>query len=215
MLEILPSLLGCLKSLKELWLFNCPELKCLPDDFGRLTQLMELKIWNCEIEYLPQELMGMKNLEILIIEDCPLRELPFKKAEGELDFSDGKCMLKLKLLKLVGTQISELFFHGGVCPNLQCLLLERCSELRGIEGLCRLAKLQFLCVSPRVKVEALPGVEQHMKSCKESDVNEYEELEIAQMSGHFTDATIYVNKCQEILEPGSLHYLLHPSASWV
>lgn len=215
LLEILPSLLGCLKSLKELWLFNCPELKCLPDDFGRLTQLMELKIWNCGIEYLPQELMGMKNLEILVIEDCPLLGLPFKKAEGELDFSDGKCMLKLKLLKLAGTQLSELFFQGGVCPNLQYLSLERCSELRGIEGLCRLAKLQYLYVSPGVKVEALPGVEQHMKSCKEPDlINEFVELNELRLA-HFTDAMLYVNKCPEILETGCLRYLRYPSKIWV
>jgi Leucine-rich repeat (LRR) protein len=207
--EMLPTLLGWYKGLKELWLFDRPELKRLPDSFGLLTQLVGFNIWNCGIEYLPQDLMGMKNLEFLSVEDCPLRELPFTKAEGESDFSDHKCMLKLKRLQLVRTQISEVFFHEGVCPNLQYLFLEGCFELRGIGGLCRLAKLQYLYVSSCEKLEALPGVEEHLRSLDESEVSENPYLNQLQRAGRLTNAIMYLNKCREILEAGGLSYLMY------
>jgi hypothetical protein len=158
----------------------------------------------------------MKNLEILIIDDCPLRELPFKKAEGECDFTDDECMLKLKQLVLARTQISEVSFHEGVCPNLQYLFLVQCFELRGIRGISCLAKLHYLYVSPCLKVEALPGVEHHLIPFKESDVTVIKESEVTeddwltflQRMGTLTNAIIYVNKCHEIVEAKDLGYLI-------
>lgn len=216
LLEMLPTLLGCVKSLKELFLLNCSKLKCLPDSFGLVSQLIELKICRCGIEYLPRDILGMKNLEILIVEDCPLRELPFKKAEGECDLLDDKCMLKLKQLVLARTQISDVFFDEGVCPNLHYMFFVECSELRGIGGLCHLAKLQYLYVSACPNVEALPGVEHHLLSFKELlDTGRYPHLLIEsqweyfmERRGKYSDAMIYVNKCHEMVKPEDLNYLI-------
>lgn len=44
---LLSTLLLVLKNLKELWLFDCPELKRLPNSSGLLTELREFKIQNC------------------------------------------------------------------------------------------------------------------------------------------------------------------------
>ena len=102
-LKALPPWFGYLKSLNDLSVSWSPRLTRLPNSFGSLTRLRKLKLWKCGIEYLPQDFAMMKSLEILVVFDCPLRELPWKRVEaetGERDLNkmlstDDKCMFGL------------------------------------------------------------------------------------------------------------------------
>jgi hypothetical protein len=68
-------------------------------------------------------------------------------------------MLGLWWLSLKGTQISEVAFPEGVCPNLGVLHIEDCQELMKIRGLHVLSKLDILCIQSCVKVEELESLE--------------------------------------------------------
>jgi Leucine-rich repeat (LRR) protein len=178
-LETLPPSFGYLRSLQKLGLYNCQELKYLPDSVGLLSKLTTLHIEYCGICYLPSDVMKMNNLESLQIVDCPLQELPFSRALTKLDSID-KCMFQLKFLQLYNTRISEVSFHEGVCPNLQYLKITSCDDLvevgalptslitldlsscralRRIRGICGLAKLQILNINGCKEVEELSSLE--------------------------------------------------------
>jgi len=76
LLELLSPLLVYLRSLKELWLFNCPVLKCFPNSFGLLTQLIWLKIENCpELKCLPDSFRLLIHLRSLSIRGCGIEYL--------------------------------------------------------------------------------------------------------------------------------------------
>lgn len=148
---LLPDSIGQLIQLTILKMVNCPELKFLPDSLKNLTQLIGLKINKCGIEYLPQDLK-MNNLKPLEVTACPLRELPFRRVEGEIETELNR--------------LDKCMFHGGlcpnlqgVCPNLQFLSLNNCKELRQIGRLCGLPKLEVLCCDGRENIEKLSGVD--------------------------------------------------------
>lgn len=151
-LEVLPPSFGYQKSLKELCLYGCQKLLCLPESVGLLTQLTYLNIGKCGIQSLPSAVMKLNNLEELTIWRCPLRELPFKKEDegvegdtallpessrakrvklNELDSSSAEkgMMVKLQKLCLFKTKIREISFPEGVCPNLRDLYIACCSDL--------------------------------------------------------------------------------------
>jgi leucine-rich repeat protein SHOC2 len=168
--EVLPPFLSCLKSLKRLILGQSPRLKYLPDHFSSLIQLEELVIQKCGIEYLPQDLPKMNNLRDLTVCECPLLELPFKKIEEEREtgrelnklesvHDNDKSMFGLTNLRLLGTEISEVFFAESVCPNLRFLQLQCCNKLTKIGGLCGLSKLQHLDIIVCERIEELPNIE--------------------------------------------------------
>jgi hypothetical protein len=97
---------------------------------------------------------------------CPVIELPFKKVESDSSIHEN-------------TEISEVLFDEGVCPNLQKLVLEfcinlvvvgtlpntltnvylrSCDNLRSIEGLCGLAMLRGLEIVWCNELQELPSV---------------------------------------------------------
>lgn len=123
-LEVLrPAALGHLTTLQELWLHGCEQLQCLPDSIELLTQLRQLNIRKCGIQRLPPGVMKMNKLRTLAVDRCPLCELPFGKVEGE------RGMLRLNVLQLNATKISEVSFPEAVCPNLRQLSITFCNDL--------------------------------------------------------------------------------------
>jgi Leucine-rich repeat (LRR) protein len=164
MLESLPPSLGELTNLKKFTLSNCRELKSLPNSVGLLTQLTEIAF------------------------DCPICELPFKKAEGEIEtvtesrgrrtFSnfdssiDKCCMLRLHSLELYGTEIAQVSFDEAVYPNLRHLLVSGCNVLVEVGTLSNtLIKLElYYCVKLR-KIKGLCGLAKlqslYIRECKE------------------------------------------------
>ena len=106
----------------------------------------------------------MNDLFELIIRNCPLRQLPFKKIEVERETCRAlnkweSCMFGLEELSLECTEISEVIFPEGVCPNLRTLELCACKKLTQIGGLSGLTKLQQFGINWCESVEKLPNIE--------------------------------------------------------
>eukprot|EP00253_Pinus_taeda_P018356 PITA_18356 len=188
-LKELPSAIGDMRYLEVLWL-GSPSLQTLPPSLGDLSELKKLEFRHCKnLRYLPASVALLTQLTDLRVFDCPLRKLPFRNVTGgtassgtvsNFDPSTDNCMVRLQYLSLSNTELSELSFAEGVCPNLQRLqvyccdhLVEvgtlpntleeleitRCYNLRKIEGLCRLAKLQRLDISWCKEIELPPSIE--------------------------------------------------------
>eukprot|EP00253_Pinus_taeda_P016173 PITA_16173 len=181
-LKCLPDSFGLLTRLGVVIIKDCPELKCLPDSFGLLTQLTVLDICGCGIEYLPQKMMN--SLEWLVVSECPLRELPFRRVEGE----------------------AETELNGGICPNLRFLRLYNCKELRKIGRLCGLPKLQTLSIIECENIEEISGAEA-LISLERLSVYGCAKIETIEGLGQLTELKIVdLFGCPEIRElPGVEH----------
>eukprot|EP00253_Pinus_taeda_P022294 PITA_22294 len=196
-LKCLPDSFGLLTQLEDLKIEDCPGLKCLPDSFGLLTELTTLQIYSCGIEYLPQKMMN--SLVWLGVFGCPLRELPFRRVEGEAE-----------------TELNTLdkcAFHGAICPNLQgfCpniqwLYLENCKELRKIGRLCGLPKLKSLNLIGCENIEEISGAEA-LISLVELHVEGCAKIETIEGLGQLTELkSVTLFDCPEIRElPGVEH----------
>jgi hypothetical protein len=101
--------------------------------------------------------------------ECPLRELPFEKAnEGEREpLSTFPC---LRELELENTKISEVTFAEGVCPNLEILHISECDDI--------------------VKVGTLPNTLQEAFFTRCSNLRN--------IKGHACLERLLINECQEL-----------------
>ncbi len=129
-LKILPSSIGNLKHLEELYmtenrLGNLPEsignlislkklnlsdnhLIELPNEIGNLTNLKELHLDHNIIQFLPDSITKLRNLEILSIWDNQLRDLP-------------KNMNNLDSLKVLGLSFNQLEEFPNLLPGFKNL----------------------------------------------------------------------------------------------
>lgn len=199
--ETLPFSLGRLKNLKILALKYCRQLKYLPESVGLMTQLTNLTLEVCPLlQCLPESVGLMAQLTKVTVIGCPLYKLPFIKVEGD---------------RVMLTESRE-----GVCPSLQCLILDHCydldelgtlpttlteldltgSKLRKMDGLCGLANLQMLNIQWCKEVEELPGIET-LVSLKELWASHCVKLKNIRGLGQLTKLQLlYVYECQEIEE---------------
>ncbi len=107
-LTALPACIGGLRTLHTFVLACSPSIKKLPDAIGRLTALVELKISRCwsfqrlpdtleltsleklkiseceQFKNLPMSISNLTRLKILVIQGCPLRNMPCIEALTEL-----------------------------------------------------------------------------------------------------------------------------------
>eukprot|EP00253_Pinus_taeda_P036292 PITA_36292 len=196
-LKCLPECFALLTRLESLKIRNCPGLKCLPGSFGLLTQLTMLNIRRCGIEYLPQKMMN--NLIYLDVRECPLRELPFRRVEGEAETEF--------------ITLDKCAFHGaicpnlqGFCPNLQSLHLFNCKELRKIGRLCGLPKLTHISIYECENIEEISGAEA-LISLEKLSVYGCAKIETIEGLGQLTELkTVMLWDCPEIRElPGVEH----------
>eukprot|EP00253_Pinus_taeda_P001263 PITA_01263 len=240
LLEMLPGSLGRLSSLKKLWVCDCPELKSLPHSLGLLTQLTTLWVGGCGIQSLPPEVAKLNNLVELRVRECPLRELLLKNLvegeEGPLTDLSGRreaisdssaastqqqCMYRLGHLQLWQTEISQISFGEGVCPNLKqldirhCahlveigalpptlirLKLYKCRRLRRIEGICNLTRLQKLNIRKCVELEDLPSLER-LTALEKFSADECSKLRRIKGLGQLAALRIlYVSSCKALEE---------------
>jgi leucine-rich repeat protein SHOC2 len=70
-IESLPTMMGQLQHLTELWLVKCENLKELPQSIGSLLSLSMLDLSGCKsIESLPTTIGQLQNLTQLWLTDC-------------------------------------------------------------------------------------------------------------------------------------------------
>jgi hypothetical protein len=162
----LPSAIEVPSDLEVLW-FGSSLLDTLLPLLGDLRKLKELRFEDCrELKCLPASVGQLSQLTKLEVVGCPVIELPFKKVESDSSIHEN-------------TEISEVLFDEGVCPNLQALELNECINLvvvgtlpntltyvklrscynlRSIEGLCGLAMLRRLWIEKCSELQKLPTV---------------------------------------------------------
>eukprot|EP01018_Ginkgo_biloba_P037774 Gb_09751 [translate_table: standard] len=118
LLTELPFSFGGLARLKILILSTCPRLSGLVPSIGKLRNLNGLFIKKCGLEYLPEEIGQLSNLENFSVVDCvKLRNLP-------ISVSSLSKLVNLQLLGNPDLRILPGSFRG--LSGLQTLDLNKC-----------------------------------------------------------------------------------------
>ncbi|KAF2307974.1 hypothetical protein GH714_033972 [Hevea brasiliensis] len=122
--------LGCLTSLRFLWIVGCENLEYLCEDMQGLKHLRTLIITGCEsLISLPQSMKYLTALETLRIEYCENLNLTMEEGKADQDlarFNLQRLILK-KLPKLV--EFPEWLLRGST-NTLQLLKLDWCRNLK-------------------------------------------------------------------------------------
>ncbi|KAM4080173.1 hypothetical protein ACB094_09G171600 [Castanea mollissima] len=147
---------GCLESLRHLWIARCENLKCLFEGMeGRLTCLRTLVVGECpRLTSLSLSIKHLTALETLGIVDC--EELSLMEMEGE-DNQDLKLSLQNLIIKgLPKLEVLPLWLQGSA-NTLQLLSIAECKNLKALpEWLPHLKSLHTLEIVDCPKLSSLP-----------------------------------------------------------
>ncbi|XP_059309276.1 disease resistance protein RGA2-like [Lycium ferocissimum] len=156
--------IGCLSSLRSLFIYSCNNLVSLSEGLQHLTSLRTLAIIGCpRLIFLPSAMKHLNALENLLIVDCEeLALLEWQDIEGlrmvrslvigglpELESKDVQCLGSLQMLVLAGLpQLDTLpRWLEGASVTLQYLRVERCPKFaalpKWLENLSSLEKLEI------------------------------------------------------------------------
>ena len=133
---------GCLDSLRSLWIIECVNLKCLFEGIeGRLTNLRTLVVVQCpRLPFLSLSIKHLTALENLIIGDCEELSLTNKEENQDLKLSLRLLMIE-KLPKL---EVLPQWLQASA-NTLQHLQIEDCCNFTALpEWLPHLKSLQTL-----------------------------------------------------------------------
>lgn len=192
-LERLPESLGHLRSLEELELHFCDQLKILPNSIRKLTQLKKLTM------------VKMTNLALLGIEECPSSKPSFRNVGGEIEIlTDTRgprdLHLNLNIQHLKIENCVQLVEVRALPITLIKLELEGCSSLMKIRGLYGLAKLQTLKITLSRELDELPGIEL-LASLETLSLGDLKKLNCIQGLGQLKQLrTVDIIKCHELKE---------------
>lgn len=237
-IEELPPQVALQQSLEEL---SCSFLEMVPSKQGRDFKELKLRQGRNYKEFrcLPISDKLLNKLTKLTVIECVFSALPFENDSGEPETSasiqsrgerilsnlgssiDMSKLLQLRHLILYKTEISEVSFAGGFCPNLQQLLigscdnlvkvgtlpnalikleLTRCAKLEKIEGLSDLAKLQELNIKWCGELVELDSIET-LASLEALDVYDCRKLKrIGRLAKLTKLRRLDIVKCSELEE---------------
>ncbi|PHT54476.1 hypothetical protein CQW23_08938 [Capsicum baccatum] len=156
--------IGCLSSLRSLYIRSCKNLVSLSEDLLHLTSLRTLAIIGYpRLTFFPSAMKHLTALENLLIVDCEeLTLLEWQDIEGlrmlrslvigglpELESKDVQCLENLQILVLAGLPqlVSLPRWLEGASATLQYLRVERCPNFaalpKWLENLTALEKLEI------------------------------------------------------------------------
>lgn len=148
MLQTLPGLKG-MRSLQELYIEWCEELRQLPDSISHLTELSRLILRGLPaMKALPEGLCGLKSLQVLNVKMCGIVSLSSR-------------MQRLTALRNVELndceQLAALPAGLGQVP-LDTLVLSSCGRLQSIQGNWKkaCASLSLVSVHMCSKLRSMP-----------------------------------------------------------
>nr|XP_023929467.1 putative disease resistance protein RGA3 [Quercus suber] len=149
---------GCLSSLRSLWIWRCVNLKCVFEGMveGRLTYLRTLVVGDCpSLTSLTLSIKHLTALETLIIRDC--KELSLMEGAGEEDNQDLKLSLQnLMFFRLPKLEVLPQWLQGSA-NTLQLLWIGGCENFTALpEWLPCLKSLQTLWIDNCPKLSYLP-----------------------------------------------------------
>ncbi|XP_013612255.1 PREDICTED: disease resistance protein RPS4 [Brassica oleracea var. oleracea] len=149
-IKSLPESIESLRKLALLNLKNCKKLKHLSSDLYELKCLQELTLSGCsQLEVFPEIKEAMESLEILLLDDTAITEMP-----------NIKHLRNIKTFSLCGTNsqvsVSMFFLPPPLgCSQLTDLYLSRCGLDKLPDDISGLSLLQSLCLSGN-NIETLP-----------------------------------------------------------
>ncbi|KAM4080179.1 hypothetical protein ACB094_09G172200 [Castanea mollissima] len=147
---------GCLESLRFLWIGYCKNLKCLFEGMeGRFTYLRTLIVDTCpRLSSLSLSIKHLTALETLAIMDC--EELSLTEMERE-DNQDLKLSLQKLMIKgLPKLEVLPQWLQGSA-NTLQLLGITKCENLKALpEWLPRLKSLHDFRIIDCPKLSSLP-----------------------------------------------------------
>ncbi|MBD3311901.1 hypothetical protein GF352_00350 [archaeon] len=168
-------------------------LASLPDDIGRLKNLKELYVVGANnilvkgftsdyMNYLPDSIAFLENLEILDLRDNNLKKLP-----------DIGGLTKLKKLDLQGNHLTYLPDSIGELINLEELYLEENSLTMLPESIVELEKLEKLYLRRNKPFNQLPKDIGKMKNLKELCVRNTKVTKIPRSLRKLNLEVLYIN----------------------
>uniref|UniRef100_A0A199UBN9 Disease resistance protein RGA3 n=1 Tax=Manihot esculenta TaxID=3983 RepID=A0A199UBN9_MANES len=139
--------IGCLKSLRFLFITECGNLEYLFEDMQGLKKLRRLVIFGCEsLISLPQSIKCLATLDTICIDDCENLDLRMKEGE-ETQFSLQRLELR-RLPKIV--DFPEWLIRRST-NSLKVLKVQECNNLKELPN-C----LQNMASHPEVRIIRCP-----------------------------------------------------------
>jgi len=154
--------IGGMKKLQVLLLRNLPNLSTIPDQFEQLTEIRDVLLnslgRNINEFHLPNSLFQNPNLQELVLQNCPIRQLP----------NTFNIQSSITKLNLGGLDIEQIPSSLGRLTKLQELNINSCPSLQNlndtIDHLKNLKKLSLhhlnILVNLDFSFEMLPALEQ-------------------------------------------------------
>ncbi|XP_065616174.1 disease resistance protein RGA2-like [Quercus suber] len=171
---ILEKAVGCLESLRTLWIGECENLKCLFEGMeGRLTNLQTLAVGDCpSLTSLSHSIKHLTSLENLMIENCEELSLTDKEENQDLKLS-------LRLLVIENLPKLEVLpqWLQASANTLQHLKIEDCCNFTALpEWLPRLKSLQTLIIRDCPVFSSLPEGMQDLTALREFQIEDCPKL---------------------------------------
>lgn len=212
-----------LELLGELQIYNCPQLRTLPDGLRQLKLLCSVKIHACsllttlhdclgdlkclhslkisgcsQLKSLPNAIERFKSLQYLYIHDCPkLTSLPHWL--GQLKSLETLCISGYDDLGPLMSLPNGL----GDLKSLHSLKINRCAHLKFLpDALGQLKSLHFLSIQECPELRSLPHWLGHLKSLKKLCISGCNELrflpqELMQLTAL---QNLSIDNCQHLRE---------------
>ncbi|KAJ0080821.1 hypothetical protein Patl1_11678 [Pistacia atlantica] len=152
--------IGCLNSLRRLWIFNCNNLEYLFEDIGHLRVLRTLSVSECpRLISLPRGVRSLSSLENLHLISCERLNLDLSIGSNKQDNHDELSSTGPRLRFLCIRELPQLvefpqWLIQCSISSLERLQIVNCSNLKALPE--SMEKLQVLVIEKCPELSSLP-----------------------------------------------------------